>query len=642
MALGERQLAAIMFTDLIGYTALAQKNELLSLTLVEEHRKLIRLILGKNNGREVKTMGDAFLVEFSSALDAVRCGYEIQNAIREYNLPRAQDQKIHLRVGIHLGDVIETPNGDISGDAVNIASRIEALADDGGVCITRQVYDHVHNKFELPLTSLGNKSVKNVEVPIEVFKMQLPWNMQRREMYSNEMQRIAVLPFDNISPIPSDVYISDGLTEEKISTLSRIRGLRVIARTSVLRYRSSNKGISEIGRELNVGSLLEGSVRKMGDQLRISVQLIDSRTEEHLWAQDYDRKIEDIFEVQKEIATKVADELAAKLQPQEKSRLQRRVTTNSAAYTLYLKGRYYWNERTNVGLEKARDYFQKAIDLDPSFAEAYSGLSDTYSLMAFQNYMSSKEALPKAMSLARKAVEMDDALAEAHSSLGFMYSDINYLESEKELKRAIDLNPSYATAHFWYGILLTWLGRHEEAISEARKAEELDLFSPSIMVATGQALTYAHRYDEAIAHLSKVIRDNPDVYNPHFILSLAYLFKGDYTKAREEAEKIISLSKAPPERVIMVLGLTEAKLGHPEKARAILEDFEKKGAQMQMRGALWFALGESDKAIDRLEEAYATLESGIRWVTVFPYFDDLKRDPRFISLLDKINSTRSQ
>ena len=414
-----RRLAAIMFTDMVGYASLGQRDESLSLAVLDEQRKLVRPILMKHSGREVKTMGDAFLVEFPSALDAVRCAYDIQRATREFNISLPEPRRLHLRVGVHLGDVVES-DADVSGDAVNVASRIEPLAEDGGVCLSRQVYDHVHNKFELPLTSLGFKSLKNLADPLEVFKMEMPWSRTKDVETSHvaDRQRIAVLPFENISPSPGDAYVSDGLTEETISTLSKITGLRVIARTSVLRYRGSHRGIAEIGRELGVGTVLEGSVRKMGDKLRVTVQLIDSGTEEHLWAEDYDRRMEDIFEVQKEIATKVAEELRVKLQPQEKRRLGKKSTQKSVAFTLNLKGRYYWNERSEEGFGKAREYFEKAVEADPSYAQAYVGLADTYLQMAFQNLITAKEARRKAKYLIQQALEIDKTLGEAHTSLG--------------------------------------------------------------------------------------------------------------------------------------------------------------------------------------------------------------------------------
>jgi adenylate cyclase len=301
-----------MFTDMVGYTVLGQRNESLSLALVEEQRNLVRPILSQRGGREVKTMGDAFLVEFSNTLDAVRCAYDIQRAAREFNISRPPERTVHLRIGIHLGDVVES-QGDILGDAVNVASRIESLAGDGGVRLTRQVYDQVQNKFELPLKSLGVTSLKNLNVPLEVFKMTMPWEEGGLSSTQVDRKRIAVLPLANISPDPTDAYFADGMTEELISTMSRISGLKVIARTSVAGYKGSPKKISEIGKELEVGTVLEGSVRKVGDRLRISVQLIDSQTSEHLWAENYDRQLKDVFAIQSDISKTVAEALTVQL-----------------------------------------------------------------------------------------------------------------------------------------------------------------------------------------------------------------------------------------------------------------------------------------------------------------------------------------
>jgi adenylate cyclase len=264
---GARRLAAIMFTDMVGYTALGQKNESLSIALVDEQRRLIRPILIKHNGREVKTIGDGFLVEFSSAMDAVRCAYDIQRTLREFNISQQSDERITLRIGLHVGDVVES-QGDISGDAVNIASRIQSLAEDGGVCVTRQVYDQVQNKFDLPLKSLGNRSLKNVNVPLDVYKMVLPWEQEQKAAASDlDASRVAVLPFANMSPDPGDSYFADGITEEIIPTLSGVSGLNVISRTSVMGYKGTTKRVKEIGGELEAGSVLEGSFRKAGNKI---------------------------------------------------------------------------------------------------------------------------------------------------------------------------------------------------------------------------------------------------------------------------------------------------------------------------------------------------------------------------------------
>jgi len=278
-----------MFTDMVGYTALGQKNESLSIVLVEEQRRVIRPILTKHAGREIKTIGDAFLVEFPNAVDAVRCAYDIQRAVREFNLSLASDKRIHLRVGVHVGEVVES-QGDILGDSVNVASRIEPLAEYGGVCISRPVYDLVKNKVDIPLSSMGQKSLKNVAEPMEVYKMVLPWE---KETMSSPAQlnknRVAILPFVNMSPDPNDEYFADGITEEMISTVSGISGLSVISRTSVMGFKGTTKKITEIGNELGAGSILEGSFRKAGNKVRVTAQLIDVGRDSHVWAQNYDR-----------------------------------------------------------------------------------------------------------------------------------------------------------------------------------------------------------------------------------------------------------------------------------------------------------------------------------------------------------------
>ena len=630
----------MMFTDMVGYTALGQRNESLALAMVDEQRKLIRTILARHNGNEVKTIGDAFLAEFPSALEAVRCAYDIQRSIRELNFSLPEDRRIHLRIGLHLGDVIEQ-EGDISGDAVNVASRIEPLASDGGVCLTSQVYDHVRNKFELPLSSMGSKPLKNVSLPVEVFRIVMPWETETRTQGAeHQRHRIAVLPLDNISPTATDAYVSDGLTEELISTLSRIEEFRVIARTSVMRYKGSGARISDIGKELGVGSLIEGSVRTVGNKIRISVQLIDSSSEEHLWSEDYDRELKDVFEVQREIAARVADELRVKLQPHEEQRLLRKGTQNSGALTLYLKGRYYWNERTDEGLKKAQQYFEKAIELDPSYGAAYSGLADTYNISAsYFGSFSSDNATRQAKALAEKALELDDSLAEAHVSLSWVSQNLgDWDAAAKHFKQAISLNPSYATAHFWYSILLTWSQRHDEAISEARKAVELDPLSPAISIALGQALTYARRYDEGIEALNGVIRANPDSFGPYFVLGLAYLYKGMYQEALAAANAAL---KRPNDRVIMLKGIAEARLGHRAAAEEVLNELEKREALYITRASLWLALGDKEKAIRYLEEGYEKRETDLGWAHSIPLYDVLRDDPRFTTLLEKVRTPRA-
>jgi TolB-like protein/class 3 adenylate cyclase len=306
MSSSERRLAAIMLTDIVGYTALGQENESAALELLARHRELIRPLFSRHAGREVKTMGDAFLVEFASALEATLCAIDIQSTVHSRNLERGE--KLQVRIGIHVGDVMHQ-EGDVLGDTVNVASRIEPLAQAGGVCISGQVFDHVKNKVSYPFVRLEAGRLKNVNDSVEVYRIVLPWEGQVSKVIELDTRRIAILPFSNMSPDPNDEYFADGITEEVISTASAITGLTLIARASVMRYKGMTKGIEEIGKELQVGTVLEGSVRKAGSRLRIGVQLIDVQSQGHLWAETYDRDFGDVFAVQSDIAKQVANAL---------------------------------------------------------------------------------------------------------------------------------------------------------------------------------------------------------------------------------------------------------------------------------------------------------------------------------------------
>src|SRR5881296_4185843 len=435
-----------MFTDIVDYTIMSQKNETLALTLLEEHRQILRPAFARRGGREVKTIGDGFLVEFPSALEAVRCGLEIQQLMYRRNQGVTSEKKILLRVAVHLGDV-EHRDGDVYGDAVNIASRIQRLADPGGVCITQQVFDHVRNNEGFRTIPLGQSQLKNVQIPTVVYRV-LPPTEGTKLTKSDvlEPRRVAALPLAILSSDHQDEYFADGLTEEIINTLSSIPGLNVIARTSVMKYKQANKSVSEIGRELKVGTILEGSVRKAGGRLRITIQLIDVGSEAPIWAQKYDRELEDVFKIQTDIAVRVAEALKVQLLRENRKLIEQKAPEDIAAYVLYLRGRYYWNKRTKEDLEKAISYFDEAIQKDPNYALAHAGMADCYTLMGRHLYLPAKEAFSKARDFANRALELNNDLAEAHTSLAavlFIY-DWEWDAAEDQFKRAIQLNPNYA------------------------------------------------------------------------------------------------------------------------------------------------------------------------------------------------------
>jgi TolB-like protein/class 3 adenylate cyclase/Tfp pilus assembly protein PilF len=633
-----------MFTDLVGYTALSQKDEPLSLILLEEQRKLVRPVLTRYDGREVKTMGDAFLIEFPSALEAVKCAYEIQKTAREFNISNPEERRINLRIGIHLGDIVES-QGDISGDAVNVASRIGPFAENGGISLSRQVYDQVQNKFELSLTSLGAKTLKNVAAPIELFKVILPWQEEERNSSPTQpdKKRIAVLPFANISPSPSHEYFSDGMTEELIATLSRIKNLGVIARTSIIRYKGLTKPVLEIGRELNVGTVLEGSVRVSGKRLRITAQLIDTGTEEHLWSETYDRNLEDALTIQSEIAKRIAKALKIRVLHSETLHLERKATGIPEAYSLYLKGRHSLNKRTENELKNAVQHFKNSIKQDPKFALAYTGLADAYSILASYSleYVPPKEGFPKAKIAVEEALSIDEHLAEAHASLGLVkfYYEWDWNGAEAEFKKALELNSGYAQAHQYYADFVKSFGRFDEALEEMKKALTLDPLSYSINTGIGHVLYLSRKYDLAIDQYRKVVESDPAFVPARLWFGRPYMQKGMFKEAIQQSEEAVKLANESTVS-LATLGQAYASAGNKGDARKILDRLLER-SKKQYVPSYWIALvqmsiGNKDEAFAWLEKAYNERSSWLVWANVEPRFDTLRSDPRFTSLLVRI------
>jgi len=631
-----------MYTDMVGYTALGQRNESLSLALVDEQRNLIRPILSRHNGREVKTMGDAFLVEFPSALDAIRCAYDIQRAIRELNFSLPEDRRIHLRVGVHLGDVVES-DGDISGDAVNVASRIEPLAEDGGVCLSRQVSESVQGKFELPLVSLGLKTLKNVLTPMEVFKISMPWDEPRLPGFSRlDVKRVAVLPFENMSPDTNDAYFANGMTEELITTLSKIGQLTTIGRTSVMRFRNSTKGVGEVARELNSGSLVEGSVRKAGNKVRITVKLLDVNTEGNVWAETYDRNFDDIFEIQTDVAKRVVEALQVKLLASEMQRIEKKGSDSTEAYTLYLKGRNYVNERTRQGFERAMKYFEAAVEHDRNYASAYTGLADCYHLMENWGFMHPSVAWPKSKNYASKALAIDDGLAEAHTSMAMALAilDWDWKGAEDEYKRALSINPNYVTAHHWYAVhLLVAQKRWDEAIREMTAAQGLDPFAAVIVTNLGRVLFTSGREEEGIEKYRRALEIDPNFAYAHLLLGVALVRMSSVSEGLTEITAADALS---PGYIAAKTGLAYAfaQAGRKSDAREIIERLLRDAAGGYVPstwiGGAYSAIGDTDQAFEWLDKAAMEHSSAFPEYYSEPVFDSIARDPRMGVLLKSI------
>jgi TolB-like protein/Tfp pilus assembly protein PilF len=456
---------------------------------------------------------------------------------------------------------------------------------------------------------------------------------------------IAILPFENLSRDPDNAYFTEGIQDEILARLAKIADLKVISRTSTQRYKSSPDDLPQIAKRLGVSNILEGSVQKTADRVRVTVQLLNAATDAHLWGETYDRKLTDVFAAESDIARAIADTLRAKLTGSEQNALAARPTENTEAHQLYLRGRYFWNKRTGADFKKAIGYFNQAIDKDRNYALAYAGLADAYVLLSAYAEASPKDSLPQAKAAAAKALELDSTLGEAHATLGnaLIAYDLNFAEGNREFRRAIELNPNYATAHQWYAETgLVPLGQFEEAIAEARRALELDPLSLVINADLGTTLTNAGRYDQAIEQLRKTVEMDPGFYYAHWTLGDALALKGANEEAIAEYKKAIALNDDPLPPAL--LGHLYAKIGRKDEALAILKQLRELRESSKQRyvspynlALIHIGLDEKDEAIQLLEETYEERDGyNIAFLKVEPMLDPLRGDPRFEALVQKV------
>ncbi|MGE5798556.1 MAG: tetratricopeptide repeat protein [Ignavibacteria bacterium] len=677
----DRRLAAVMFTDMVGYSAAVQKNEKLALELLEEHRKILRSIFLKFGGNEVETAGDSFFVEFVNTLDAAKCAVEIQKTMFERNNKETDERRIYLRIGLHVGDVVHLGK-HVHGDGVNLAARLEPLASPGCICISEDVARQIQNKIEHPLLKVGKRKLKNIQLPIDVYKIVLPWELEKKKISAEKIftfsnrhlfailliivllvvgyfifqknqdsstigskNRIAVLPFANISMGNEDDYFAEGITEEIISNLAKISGLDVIARTSVMKYKKTGLNIAQIGNELMVGTILEGSVRKADDKARITVQLIDVPTQKHLWAEDYDRELKDIFAIQSDIAMKVAEELKVQLVSNEKEQIEKKGTGNADAYRYYLLGNYFLNRRTGEALHKGIEHFQRAIEFDPEFSYAYAGLANCYTLIGGAAYgkLSRDEASQKANNAVLKALELDESLAEAHASLGYIKFrfEWNWDEAEREFKKAIGLKPGYAMAHEWYALLLSLTGRHDEAIDEIRRAYELDPLSPSISTGVGRIMHFANRLMEAKAQYKKTLDMYPNYAEAHFALAMTYASDRKIDEALKEMNIAIELSQGR-EVMVAMRGMILGFAGRKKEALAVIDKLAELSHPNPVPAwhlaSIYLSLGDKNKFFEYIYKAFEQKDPLMVYIGTTPVFNaPLRNDPRFHELLKKMD-----
>ncbi len=451
---------------------------------------------------------------------------------------------------------------------------------------------------------------------------------------------VAVLPFVNAGGDPNTEYLSDGITESLINTLSQLPNLRVMARSTVFRYKGKEADPQKVGRELRVGAVLVGRLQQRGDTLVVQAELVDVAKGSQLWGSQYNRKLADVFVLQEEISREISEKLRLRLTGEEKKRLTKRYTENTEAYQAYLKGRYSWNKRTEEGLLKGVDYFQQAIDKDPNYALAYVGLADCYGLLGIWGPPRPAEAFPRAKAAALKAVEIGDTLGEAHTSLAWInfVFDWDWAGAEREYRRAFELNPSYATAHQWYAHYLMWMGRLEEAKAEMKRAQELDPLSLVINTELAYPFYYAGQYDQAIQQGRRALELDPNFYRAHWLLGLVYEQKGMFGEAIAELQRAASLSGRTP-IIFAALGHAYAVAGKRGEAQKVLDELREVSKRRYVPSyhvaQIYVGLGEKQQALAWLEKAYQE-RSWVPPLRFDPSFDGLRSDPRFADLLRRI------
>jgi len=636
----QRKLAAIMFTDMVGYTALMQEDEQKAKRNRDRQRRVLEESIHGHHGKVLQYYGDGTLSVFGSVIEAVHCAVEIQDELRK-------EPEVPLRIGLHVGDIVYEDEG-VYGDGVNIASRIESLSVSGGILISEKVFDEIKNHPALPAKSLGEFRLKNVKRPIEIFALinkglTVPSAEDLASKTDTSFKSIAVLPFVNMSADPENEYFSDGISEELINALTKVDGLLVTSRTSSFAFKGKTEDVRQIGSQLNVSRVLEGSVRKAGDRVRIAAQLINTADGYHVWSEVYNRNLEDIFEVQDEIARTITNKLREKLAGSEmREPLVKSPTRNLDAYNLYLKGLFYWNKWTPDDFRKAIMCFEEAIHEEPSFALPHSSLSNCYVVLGSRGQISPKKAYPRAKESALKALELDSNLAESHISLAVvkLFFDWDLDSALKLFQKALELNPSGAAAHQTFALYLSAVGKVEEAVSEMEMAVQLDPLSLHINNSLGDAYFCAERLDEAMEQYDKTLELDPSFRAALEGKGMVYLLKGEIDQSIKVLEEYQKQTKHPLKGVT-ALGVAYARAGKLEEAHECLRKLKERerteidiSLSMDFAG-LYAGLKDLDNAFYYIEKAVEE-RVGLVFLRAHPIWKGLRTDPRFKNLMKKI------
>ena len=669
-----RQLAAIMFTDIVGYTALMQANEQKAVAVIKHYNSSLEKLVTQYNGQVLNYYGDGSLCIFPNATDAANCAVDLQKELKK-------DPGVPLRIGLHIGEVF-FENEKALGDGVNVASRVQSLGHENTILVSGEFYDKIKNNPSISTVSMGRFDFKNVVSSLEIFAvsnegLSIPQrskmegklkktSAKKRFIITASLiilscaagfliykifftgkaasgtndQSIAVLPFVDMSPAKDQEYFSDGMSEELLNLLSKIPTLKVISRTSSFSFKGKNLDVRKIGENLGVANILEGSIRKSGNTIRITAQLIEVQNGTHLWSETYDREMKDVFALQDEISKMIVDILKIELSGKHANQLARGFTNNTEAYEDYLKGRYHWNMRTDDGIKKSIGYFEDAIKKDSNYAAAYAGLADTYLTLYDYELMSIDESTSKAKEAAQRALKINPNLAEAHNSLAHInLHDWKWESAEKGFQKAIELDPAYVLAHHWYALCLTAIGKSNEAVDQMKIARELDPLSTRINADLGMAYLSAGKFDEAIEQEKITLELNPKASGAFWIRGMAYQQKKSFAEAIKDYQHALELAPGDA-NYLAALGHVYASSGNTSAARKVLDTLFVENKSMPVSpfffALVYAGLNDKDKALEWLQKAYEEKSGSVRYLRMEPRLQNLRNEPRYIELMKKI------
>ncbi|WP_046367161.1 adenylate/guanylate cyclase domain-containing protein [Flavihumibacter petaseus] len=635
-----RKLAAILFADMTGYTQLVQENEGLARDKRKKLKEVMEVKVRDFHGEVLQYYGDGCLVIFPSATESVLCAIEIQQQLRK-------EPEVPVRIGIHTGDV-SIEDDAIYGEGVNLASRIETLAVPGGIFISEKVYDEIHNKGNIRTMALGYFELKHVKEPVRIYAVvndgiAVPGRDAMKGKIAPPRNRLAVLPFVNMSADPENEYFSDGITEELLNALTRVKGLQVTSRTSAFAFKGRNHDIRDIALQLNVDKVLEGSVRKSGNKVRITAQLINAADGYHIWSENYDRNLTDIFEVQDEISGIIANRLRENLDVSPKEGTHRAPVQNLTAYTFYLKGLHFWNRLTPPDIRKSIDYFQEAILMDPGYAQAHAMVAAAHSYLGATGQMQPEKAFRIVHEYADKAIALNGEIAEGYcaKAAAYLLHDWNWKKAKEFLDKSLSLNPIYGEAFELLAYYYICVDNKQAAVNVMEEAISHDPLSISVLQSLGNMYLMAERYTEAMEQAEKLLEISPQLRIAIELKGWALGMQGDWLAALEQFTRYQQLTHHPL-KGMMGLGYAHARLGNHKEALECIRKMELRAREEPDTvldadlAAVWFGLGDNDKAFHHLNLCVDKKLGPINYILQYPAYLPIRTDPRYEALMGRM------